>query len=77
MNVRLRCKAGCLGCEATNPPIGHALANDTEQHQFGAFVVVHADCHSVGVAEVELAKVALEVLRAYTMFAMDPGTGQG
>lgn len=55
--------AGCLGWEASSPPIDQALACDAAQDAFATLVVVHANGNAVGLTEVELAKVALQVLR--------------
>lgn len=61
--IRLRPSAGCLGCECTNPPIGQALTGDALKREVGALVVIDAERHAVAVTEVELGKVALQVLR--------------
>jgi hypothetical protein len=52
----------CLRVRAfTSPPIGQALAADAAQGFVGAHRIVHAKAGTVGIAEIELGKVADEV----------------
>lgn len=52
------------GCEAVSPPIGKALAADALKGNVGALRIVDAKADAVGIAEVELGKVARKVLLA-------------
>ena len=52
------------GCEAVSPPIGEALAADALEGDVGALRVIDAKADTVGIAEVELGKVARKVLLA-------------
>jgi hypothetical protein len=48
----------------TRPSIGQALADDALGQFFGARAIVHAKSGAVVVAEIELGKVAMQMLRA-------------
>lgn len=56
-----------LDCEATNPPIGQALADDAAESKVTARVVINAERKAVRVAEVEVAQVALQMLRTVVL----------
>jgi hypothetical protein len=50
------------GLFPTSPPIGEPLAFDTQCGFGEALVIVHAERHTLVVAEIELAEIALQVL---------------
>lgn len=52
------------GSEATNPPIGKALAADAFKGKVGTVCIVDTKADAVGITEVELCKVARKVLLA-------------
>src|SRR4051794_19051219 len=59
-----RCLGALGGAGAVNPPIGQALADHAQQRCISTRRVVHAQSDAVGVAELELREVAVQVLLA-------------
>src|SRR5579862_6938903 len=49
-------------CRAVSPPIGQPLADDATDRAFGALTVGDPQRHAVAIAEIELGKVAVQVL---------------
>src|SRR5687768_4191972 len=46
----------------TNPPIGEALTADALKHEVGALRIVDAKLNAIAVAEIELDRIAMQML---------------
>lgn len=65
MRQRMKPRACCLTVLGfVRPPISKALAVDALQGQIGAASIVNAQLGAVGIAEIELVQVTLQVLFA-------------
>src|SRR3954451_14876738 len=63
--------AGLPGCWLVSPPIGQALADDPGDCLLCTLGILDAKGRALVVAEVELAEVALQVLRADVVIGAD------
>jgi len=56
-----------------SPPIGEAFARDAAHNGIGTLLVAEAERHAIVVAEIEFAKVSLQMLLAHVMVdTIDP-----
>jgi hypothetical protein len=62
LNLGCRHGSGSLegDIDSSRPPIGEALASDTLEGFVGAILIINAQRNAIGIAEVELAEVAMQ-----------------